>query len=138
MSSRFAISTQILVFVGSQPDRTHRSEDLAAWVGTNPAFVRRLLQMLTKSGLVETKMGKGGGAMLARAPERISLADIYNAVEDGPLLAMPRSRLDEATDVGRVLGGMVRSTIDDAEDAFVASLEKRSIADLLVAVADNC
>lgn len=131
MSSRFAVSTQLLVFIGSQPEQTHRSEDLAKKVKTNPAFVRRLIQMLTKAKLVVTKLGKGGGTMLARDAHEISLADIYRAVEDGPLLAMPRSEIDDATEVGKALSQMVRHTIDTAEQAFEHSLSNVTVGDLI-------
>jgi len=39
-------------------------------------FLRRILQRLTKSGLVESKSGTGGGVRLALHPSKISIVDV--------------------------------------------------------------
>jgi Rrf2 family protein len=63
------------------------SQTLARSVNTNPVVVRRLLQALRAAGLIETQAGKNGGAKLARDPRRITLLQIYDAVEPRPVLA---------------------------------------------------
>ncbi|RJS15851.1 transcriptional regulator [Corallococcus sp. H22C18031201] len=62
---------------------TVTSEAMAESIQTNPVVVRRLLGDLSRAGLVETKRGAGGGVRLARAPESITLCDIYKAVGEG-------------------------------------------------------
>lgn len=131
MSSRFAVATQILTVIGSKPDQVHRSEDLAAWARTNPVVVRRLLQMLNKSGITQSRMGKGGGAVLGRAAQDINLADIYRAVEDGELLAMPRCEPDESCAIGANIGALVVGAVKEAETAFEKTLAGTTVADLL-------
>jgi Rrf2 family protein len=64
----------------------HRGEDissamLAASVNTSPSFVRRVLAKLSKAGLVETATGKAGACWLAKDAKKISLLDIYKAVD---------------------------------------------------------
>ena len=46
--------------------------------------VSKLLKMLARAGLVESTRGANGGYRLARDPERISAADIIDALE-GPV-----------------------------------------------------
>ncbi|MEL6361835.1 MAG: Rrf2 family transcriptional regulator [Pseudomonadota bacterium] len=134
MSSRFAVATQILTVVASEPDRAHRSEDLATWAGTNPAVIRRILQMLGRAGLTCSQLGKGGGSQLSRDAHEISLADIYNAVEDGELLAMPRCGPDETCRIGAHIGDMVRDAAKRAETALEQELSLTSLGDLVAAL----
>ena len=47
-------------------------------------FVRKILESLAKTGLVRSFRGAGGGFVLGRSPEDISLRDVIEAVE-GPL-----------------------------------------------------
>lgn len=47
-------------------------------------FVRKILESLAKTGLVKSYRGAGGGFMLGRAPEQITLRQVIEAVE-GPL-----------------------------------------------------
>ena len=52
---------------------------LASSVNTNPVVIRRLLLALQAAGFIETRKGAGLGSRLARAPGRISLAEVYRA-----------------------------------------------------------
>ena len=47
-------------------------------------FVRKILEALAKTGMVESHRGAGGGFTLARGPETITIRQIVEAVE-GPL-----------------------------------------------------
>ena len=135
MSSRFALATQVLTVIGSEPNRPHRSEDLADWANTNPVVVRRLLQMLGKAGITRTRLGKGGGAELGRPADRITLADVYRAVEDGPLLAMPRCAPDADCRIGANIGALVIDAVARAGGAFEVELSRTTIADLIALTA---
>lgn len=44
-------------------------------------FVRRLVGLLVKVGVLSSTRGSGGGVRLARAPQDISLLDIVEAIE---------------------------------------------------------
>lgn len=45
------------------------------------AFVKKLLQQLCHAGLVKASVGKQGGYALARAPEKISIRELLEALE---------------------------------------------------------
>jgi Rrf2 family protein len=80
MNTRFAVATYALTFLSLAPERMVTSDELAASVATHPALVRRMLSLLRAAGLVETQLGPGGGARLARPPEQISLLQVYDAI----------------------------------------------------------
>lgn len=56
--------------------------DIAERQGIPQAYLGRLFAQLNRSGLVKSRRGPSGGYMLARPPEKISLADILQAVDE--------------------------------------------------------
>ncbi|MFT7601127.1 MAG: Rrf2 family protein [Acidimicrobiales bacterium] len=65
--------------VGPTPVR-----DIAERTGLPQPYLEQILLALKGAGLVRSKRGVGGGYVLARAPEDITLAAIIRAV-DGPI-----------------------------------------------------
>lgn len=63
------------------------STEISRCVGTSPEFVQNILSKLRKNkSLVETTMGAHGGYTLAKSPKEIKLSDIFEAVDDYPLM----------------------------------------------------
>lgn len=59
--------------------------DIAERTGLPQPYLEQILLALKGAGLVRSKRGVGGGYVLARKPEEITLADILAAV-DGPIV----------------------------------------------------
>ena len=57
---------------------------IAEELGVSEAHLAKVLQRLSKVGLVKGTRGPGGGFRLVRRPERTTLLDIYEAME-GPI-----------------------------------------------------
>jgi Rrf2 family protein len=60
--------------------------DIAERTGLPQPYLEQILLALKGAGLVRSKRGVGGGYVLARLPEEITLAQIVSAV-DGPIAA---------------------------------------------------
>lgn len=60
--------------------------DIAERTGLPQPYLEQILLALKGAGLVRSKRGVGGGYVLAREPEAITLAQIVSAV-DGPIVA---------------------------------------------------
>jgi len=60
--------------------------DIAERTGLPQPYLEQILLALKGAGLVRSKRGVGGGYVLARNPDQISLSDIVSAV-DGPIVA---------------------------------------------------
>ena len=133
-SSRFAVAVHILTFLARDRKYAHRSEEIAASICTNPSVVRRILGDLARAGLTSSLLGKGGGALLARGPKKITLLEIFNAVEDQSLVAMHRTPPSKACDIGRTIQPVLRSVTQKAEAAFFAELGEHSLKDVLRSV----
>jgi Rrf2 family protein len=60
--------------------------DIALRTGLKQPYLEQILLVLKGAGIVRSKRGVGGGYVLARQPEQITLAEIVSAV-DGPIQA---------------------------------------------------
>ncbi len=60
--------------------------DIADRTGLPQPYLEQILLALKGAGLVRSKRGVGGGYVLARSPEEITLAQVVSAV-DGPIVA---------------------------------------------------
>ena len=60
--------------------------DIAERTGLPQPYLEQILLALKGAGLVRSKRGVGGGYVLARSPDQITLSQIVSAV-DGPIVA---------------------------------------------------
>ncbi|HVR43073.1 MAG TPA: Rrf2 family transcriptional regulator [Thermoanaerobaculia bacterium] len=116
-SSRFAVATHILTLLAVRGDEPTSSEMIASSVSTNPVVIRRLLSILSRSGLVHAVSGRHGGALLARDPREITLYDVYRAVEERNLISL-HAASDTKCPVGRKIHGVLESYCGRAEEAM--------------------
>src|ERR1051326_420974 len=82
-NSRLTIAVHALAWLALAQQRGHdvlTSDQVAASVNTNPVIIRRSLGDLRRAGLVQVRHGAGAGWSLGRAPEGISLLEVYDAV----------------------------------------------------------
>jgi len=66
------------------------AKDIAEAYGIPPQLLAKILQRLTKAGLLRSPCGTNGGYALSRPPEDITAFEVIGAI-DGPLL-LPRAR----------------------------------------------
>ena len=111
---------------------------LASSVNTNPVVVRRLLLALQRGGLVETRKGVGSGSCLSRPPGKISLADIYRAVEAGQGLAMPPKKPNLDCPVGRCIQRTLSDVCSSVEEAVLKNLKKMTLGNVVQQVNECC
>jgi Rrf2 family protein len=135
LNTRFAVATHILTFLQTQEGKPASSELIAASVNTNPSLIRRLLLQLAKAGLTTSQMGAGGGALLAREAGRITLLDVYRAIDaEGDVFAL-HGEPNPLCLVGRNIHAALRGRIAEAERALHDQLAKATIADMAATVA---
>lgn len=56
--------------------------DIAVRQGLSLAFLEQIFVRLRKAGLVESRRGAGGGYLLSRGPEELTVSDIVRAVDE--------------------------------------------------------
>lgn len=133
-SSRFAVAVHLLTLLAQNAGEPLTSEFIAGSVNTHPAVIRRVLMALARAGLTTAQFGAGGGALLARAPDTISLLEVYRAVEDGVVFGVPREAPNPACRVGRGIQGALERRTAAATCALEAELARDTVADLLADV----
>lgn len=88
-----------IVYLAGKPlDKVCLLSDIAAAVDVPPTFLAKIFQQFSKIGLVKSFRGTGGGFMLGRAPENITLLEVVEAVE-GPII--PNRCVVNPTECGR-------------------------------------
>jgi Rrf2 family protein len=133
-NTQFSIATHIMVALGYSVGREVNSSELAGSVNTSSTFVRRVLAKLSKAGLVETAVGKGGACWLARPTRSISLLEIYRAVDAPRAFAIhqypERKGCAVSCNIKTVLGGV----LEDTQQALEQRLRRISLAQLISAL----
>ena len=83
-STEYAL--RAVLYVASRKDAKYVSiREISDELGVSFHFLTKILQRLTRKGLVVSYRGPGGGVALARPAGRITLMDIVEAVEESDL-----------------------------------------------------
>jgi Rrf2 family protein len=133
-NSRLTIAAHALTWIGLYQRRGHEvatSEQIARSVNTNPVVIRRLLAELRKAGLAGSQRGAGAGWRLSRDLAAITLLDVYEAVESGPIFALHRSVPDPECVVGHGIGPVMATVYDGIEAALRTELAQTTLEDVL-------
>lgn len=128
MKSDFAVALHIMGFLTARQGKPLSSDTLARSYGTNPVVIRRVLSKLQTADLISSQRGLGGGSVLAQDPAKVSLRQVYEAVNDEPEF-LPRYRGD-GSEVAEVMGGYIERLSRKAEDALLSHLAGISIAEM--------
>ena len=131
LNTRFSIAVHIMAGLASAAPREVPSWEIASSVNTNPAFVRRILAKLSKAGLVQTATGKGGACWLGNSARRISLLDIYRAVDAQKAFAIHRYPTQTLCEVSCGIKLVLGRVLDDVQSAMEKRLAQKSVADLV-------
>ncbi|HEX6683003.1 MAG TPA: Rrf2 family transcriptional regulator [Candidatus Limnocylindrales bacterium] len=113
------------------------SDEVAASINTNAVIVRRSLGDLRAAGLVEVRHGTGAGWSLAREPGDITVLDVYDAVEPGPLFALHHTEPNLQCPVGKGIRPALTAVYGGAEAALRRELSGTTIADVLRETTDE-
>jgi Rrf2 family transcriptional regulator, iron-sulfur cluster assembly transcription factor len=92
------------------------------------SFAAKIFQSLVRAGLVRSNRGTGGGFTLMRAPEKITVLDVIEAIEGK--IALQRCMTEPTAcehSAGCALCGLFEQAQDRVKDVF----SQTSLADLL-------
>lgn len=133
ISSRFTIAVHILIAIETfKKERKVTSEFLASSVKVNPTVIRRVLQQLKKADIVTVKRGSGG-ADINKPLEKITLLDVYNAVEpveNGQLFHF-HDRPNVLCPVGRNIHQILDYRLEEIQSAMEEKMKSITIADVM-------
>lgn len=130
-NTQFAIAAHLMAALAYRQGTATTSAELAMSVNTSPSFIRRTLARLAKSGLVKTTTGKTGSCRLERKPERISLLDIYKAVDAPKVFAIHTYPDQKACVVSCCIKKSLGNALQKTQAGMEVRLGKISLAEIL-------
>lgn len=133
-SSRYTVAIHILTLLAYCEPESLTSEFIAGSVNTNPVVIRRLLGSLREAQLVASQAGPGGGWHLLREPRKITLRDVYHAIEGSSLFPLHASTPNPRCPVGKTIQSLLARHFESARKAMETALERTTIAALVEAV----
>ncbi|KGJ06845.1 transcriptional regulator, BadM/Rrf2 family [Paracoccus halophilus] len=119
---------RMLMLLASQPGQALSTAEMAARLRLSRNHLTKILQRLARGGLVQTRRGGGGGAVLAKAPEEIRLGAVVRLLEGGPQLVECLRPGGGTCTFDGCCGLKVRLRL--AEAAFLADLDRSTLADI--------
>ena len=131
MDTKFSVAVHVLILVSESPALIN-SDQMAMSVGTNASYVRKILALLKKAGIVDGHRGISGCTLLF-TPEQLTLLQIYQAVMEEPpphLLDIHQNPSDRCI-VGRHIRPVLSGMFADVEDAFARALAEKTLADCI-------
>lgn len=127
-SKKCEIGLQAVLFLSTQNSNVlFNAQKVAEKVKQPKEFVSKVLQILTKSGIIGSKKGKNGGFFLAKSPSEVKLIEIVLAIDgksvfENCVLGFPACSNDNPCPVHNQWGKL--------RDEAYLMLSKESLADL--------
>ena len=131
MDTKFSVAVHVLILISESPPPVN-SDQMAMSVGTNASYVRKILALLKKAGIVDGHRGISGCTLLI-PPEQLTLLQIYQAVMEAPkphLLDIHQNPSDRCV-VGCHIRPVLSEMFADVEDAFARALAGKTLADCI-------
>ena len=131
MKGDFTLAVHALVFLNHKKE-TVSSVMLADNICTHPARVRKIMALLKKVGLVETKEGRpNGGYLFTLDAEKLTLKDVATAVSADFVSSDWRSgSMDKDCLVASGMGEIMDGIYTELNTLCYDRLEKTTIADI--------
>lgn len=129
MNGRFPIALHILTLLRWTGDELMSSDYIAENININPALVRKEISNLRNLGLISSKEGKNGGYVLAKKAAQITLADVYNAVKNQPVLGKAKNTPNPACPVGKQINQKLDELYGDLDKTLLKKLGSITIED---------
>jgi Rrf2 family protein len=133
-SSRFMVAVHALSVI-ARHGGTVCSTIVAQSVNTNPVVIRRLMRDLEKASLVRSVTGRSGGFSLSRDAGRITLADVYKAVEDESIFRMHKIDPKAKCPIGSAITKVIAEPLRSAERALESALANTTLRDIAAQIA---
>jgi len=119
---------RLLLYAGAHKERLITIEEAAEIYGISRAHLMKVANLLTRSGYLKAVRGRSGGLALGKRPEHIKLGAVIRATE-------PDFALVECFASNRCIitpSCRLRGVLGEALAAFIAVLDRYTLADLIL------
>ncbi|MEK7321925.1 MAG: Rrf2 family transcriptional regulator [Pseudomonadota bacterium] len=122
-------SLRVLLYLGLVPERTATITEIARAYGISRNHLVKVVHNLSIHDFIQTTRGRGGGIGLARPPEEIVIGDVVRHTEVNFNLVECFNR--ELNTCPIAMACVLKGTLHEAQRAFMAVLDKNTLADVL-------
>lgn len=137
MDTKFSVAVHVLIMISESASPVN-SEKMAASVGTNASYIRKILALLKKAGIVEGHRGISGYSLTAD-PHQLTLLQIYQAVTEENsihLIDIHQNASDKCI-VGHHIKPVLAGMFADIEKSFALSLARKTLADCISGIRER-
>lgn len=122
---------RMLMRMASEPARAFSTAELATEFQLSRNHLAKIMQKLSGAGIVETRRGGGGGAVLAQPADAIRLGGVIRLLEEGqPLVDCLRADGGTCTIDGQC---RLKARLLAAEAVFLDELDRSTLSDIALA-----
>lgn len=133
-SKKCELALQAVLYLAHKDEQSLTSSlEISEEIGIPKEFTSKILQTLTKRGIVGSRKGKSGGFYLARPPKEIKLIDIVEAIDGTDVfhrcvLGFPNCSVDEPCPVHDEWGKLREETLRMLSARSLEELRQQTIA----------
>ncbi len=120
---------RLLMYAAAQKDRLITIEETADVYGISRTHLMKIANMLTRAGYLKSVRGRSGGLALAKRPEKIRLGDVIRITEPDFALVECFAPENQCIITSRC---RVRGVLKEALSAFLETLDRYTLADLML------
>lgn len=129
ITKRTNIAIRALMFCAVNMDRRVTKHDIAEACNSSENHLGQIVNQLAQLGFLETTRGRGGGLALARAPEKISIGEVFRHLEADVPVAECFADVDNTCPLTNAC--RLKDAIAAALEAFYAHMETITLDTLI-------
>lgn len=131
MNTKFSVAIHSLILI-SEAEDPMTSEQIAASVGSNPSYIRKVLTLLRNAGMIEAHRGIRGFRMNIPASD-LSLYQIYQAISNGDELQLfdIHQNPNDQCIVGRHIKNILEDTYSDLQIQLLNTMKAKRLKDCI-------
>ena len=120
---------RVLIYVASSPQERATIAEVASAYGISENHLVKVVHRLGQIGVLANTRGRGGGLRLAVSASGIRIGQVVRATEGGDV---PAECFEPGAAPCAIAGScLLRGALREAVDAFYASLDRLTLADLV-------
>jgi len=121
-------AVRALCYIAEQKQEVVSGDRLIKFLEMPRSFLRKILQTLTKAGLLNSSKGKDGGFSLAVSPEKITLIEVMKIFQGPIKLSEHKFKKSDCPHIDECL---LKKKKDEIEKEVIAKLKAITISSIL-------
>ena len=120
----------LLIMIAHSDEKTPlKSYNISKSLGVSDYYLKKIIRQLVVAGLITSEAGKKGGVSLKKSPDKITLLDIFEAIEGKEPFAratglVERVFSNELKEVKEQKQAMILEAFNQAEKSYKEKLKK--------------